>query len=75
MEKKKLILHYYVHKAKKIEIEMKYRGINVFVNDIKGNFSQGEYEQEIDISKLQRGWHDLTIKLDGVILSRKVMIF
>jgi len=72
---KKLFLHYYIHKAKKIEIEMKYRGTNVFVNDLKGNFTKGEYEQEIDISKLQRGWHDLTIKLDGNILSRKVMIF
>ena len=72
---KKLILHYYVAKAKSIEIEMTYRGSKVFVNDMNGKFSEGEYEQEIDISKLQRGWHDLTIKLDGSILSRKVMIF
>ena len=75
MADKKLILHYYVTKAKSIEIEMVYRGNKVFTNDMRGKFSNGEYEQEIDISKLQKGWHDLTIKLDGSIISRKVMIF
>lgn len=68
-------LHYYIPKSSRLEIELINRGNKVFTQNLNGKFSEGEYEQEIDVSKLQKGWHEIIIKVDGQLIKRKMMIF